>query len=71
MCLPFQKSEMSTKIYNATDTMQSDQTGCFPATSNRGNQYVIVLVEIDGNFIDAELMKNRLEAAMIKAYTAL
>ena len=51
--------------------MHSDQTGPFPATSNRGNQYVMVLVEVDGKFIDAEPMKNRSEAAMIKAYTAL
>ena len=28
-------------------------------------------MEVNGNFIDAEPMKNRSEAAMIKAYTAL
>ena len=26
------------KVYNATETMHSDQTGRFPATSSRGNQ---------------------------------
>ena len=31
----------------------------------------MVLVEVDGNFIDAEPMKNRSEGAMIKAYQAL
>jgi hypothetical protein len=30
----------------------------------------MVLVEVDGNFIDAEPMKNRSEGAMIKKYTA-
>ena len=59
------------KVYNATKTMHSDQTGRFPATSSRGNQYVMVLVEVDGNFIDAEPMKNRSDGAMIKSYTAL
>jgi hypothetical protein len=59
------------KVYNATETIHSDQTGRFPATSSRGNQYVMVLVEVDGNFIDTELMKNRSEGAMIKAYRAL
>ncbi len=31
----------------------------------------MVLVEVDGNFIDGEPMKNRSEGAMIKAYQAL
>ena len=31
----------------------------------------MVLVEVDGNFIDTEPMKNRSEGAMIKAYQAL
>jgi hypothetical protein len=59
------------KVYNTTETMHSDQTGRFPATSSRGNQYVIVLVEVNGNFIDAEPMKNRSEGAKIKSYIAL
>ena len=59
------------KIYNVSETMHTDQTGRFPATSSRGNQYVMVLVEVDGNFIDGEPMKNRSAGAMIKAYQAL
>ena len=59
------------KVHNFSDTMHTDQTGHFPATSCRGNQYVMVLVEVDGNFIDAEPMKNRSEGAMIKAYQTL
>ena len=31
----------------------------------------MVLVEIDGNYIDAETMKNKTEGSMIKAYLAL
>ena len=46
------------KIYNAFKTMHTNQTGHFPATSSRGNQYVMVLIEVDGNFIDGEPMKN-------------
>ena len=53
------------------ETMHSDQTGRFPATSSKGNQYVMVLVEVDENFINAEPMKNRSEGAMIKAYQTL
>ncbi len=59
------------QIHNATETMHSDQTGCFPTTSSRGNKYIMMLVEVDGNYIDAEPMKNKLEGAMIKAYIAL
>ena len=59
------------KIHNATDTMHSDQTGCFPATSSRGNKYIMVLVQVDGNYIDAELMKNKSEGSILKAYLTL
>jgi hypothetical protein len=51
--------------------MHSDQTGRFPATSSRGNQYVMVLVEVDGNYIDAKPLKNKSEGAMIQAYLTL
>jgi hypothetical protein len=38
------------KIHNATKTMHSNQTGCFPTTLSRGNKYIMVLVEVDGNY---------------------
>jgi len=59
------------KIYLANDPVHFDQTGHFPATSSRGNKYIMVLVEIDGHYIDAEPMKNKTEGLMIKAYLAL
>jgi hypothetical protein len=50
------------KTYHANDTMHTDQTGSFPAMSSSGNQYIMVLVEINGNYIDAEpLKKNQME----------
>jgi hypothetical protein len=55
------------KIHNISDTMHSNQTGCFPATSSSGNQYIMVLIEVDGNYIGAEPMKNRSAGSMIKA----
>ncbi len=55
------------KIHNVSNTMHSDQTGCFPATSSSGNQYIMVLIEVDGNYIGAEPMKNRSAGSMIKA----
>jgi hypothetical protein len=32
------------KIHNATRKMHGNQTECFPATSSRGNKYIMVLV---------------------------
>jgi hypothetical protein len=59
------------KIHNATKMMHNNKTGCFPATSSRGNKYIMVLVEVDGNYIDAEPMKDKSAGEMIKAYLAL
>jgi hypothetical protein len=59
------------KIHNTTKTMHSNQMGHFPATLSRGNKYIMVLVEVDGNYIDAEPIKNKSAGEMIKAYLAL
>jgi hypothetical protein len=45
------------KIHNATKTMHSDQTNRFSATLTRGNKYIMVLVEVNGNYIDTEPMR--------------
>ena len=42
-------------VFDATKkSMFSDQTGKFPITSARGNKYIMVAVELDGNYIDGE-----------------
>jgi hypothetical protein len=48
---------MFVQIHNANNTAHSDQTECFPVTSSSRNKYIMVLVEVDDNFIDAEPMK--------------
>ena len=68
---PKKMRDVYIKIHNAAETMHRDQTGRFSATSSRGNQYVMVLVEIDGNYIDAEPLKNKTDGSMINAYLAL
>ena len=68
---PKKMKDVYIKIHMASETMYTDQPGRFPATSSSGNQYIMVLVEVDGNYIDAEPMKNRSAGAMIKAYLAL
>ena len=68
---PKKMQDMFIQIHNANNTAHSDQTGRFPVTSSSGNKYIMVLVEVDGNFIDAEPMKNKTARSMIKAYLAL
>ena len=68
---PKKMKDIYIKVHSASDTMYTDQPGRFPATSSSGNQYIMVLVEVDGNYIDAEPMKNRSAGSMIKAYLAL
>jgi hypothetical protein len=57
------------RIINADNTMYPNQPGHFLAPSSKGNKYIMVFVEIDGNYIDAEPMKSKTEGAMIKAYS--
>ena len=68
---PKKMKDVYIKIHMASKTMYTDQPGRFPATSSSGNQYIMVLVEVDGNYINAEPMKNRSAGSMIKAYLAL
>ena len=51
--------------------MYTDQTGRFPVRSYRGNQYIMVLIELDGNSILVEAMQNRTSGEMIRAYQTL
>jgi hypothetical protein len=53
---PKRMNNVYIKIHNVSNTMHSNFTGRFPAMSSRGNQYIMVLVEVDGNYIDAEPM---------------
>ncbi len=48
--------------------MYTNQTGRFPKKSSRGNQYMMVLIEIDSNAILVEAMKNQTAVKMIRAY---
>ena len=59
-------------VFNATKkSMFSDQTGNFPITSARGNKYIMVTVELDGNYIDREPLQSRSAKSLTKAYQAI
>jgi hypothetical protein len=63
--------DIYTTMYDVCKTMFSDQTGQFPTRLQRGNKYIMVLVEINRNSILVEPMKSCKDAEMIQAYNAL
>ena len=57
------------RTYDATKKqMYSDQTGKFPIPSSNGHKYIMVAVELDGNFIDAEPVQSQKAKALTEAY---
>ena len=59
-------------VFDATKkSMFTDQTGRFPITSARGNKYIMVAVELDGNYIDCEPLQSRTARSLTKAYQAI
>jgi hypothetical protein len=59
-------------VFDATKkAMYSDQTGRFPITSARGHKYIMVAIELDGNYIDAEPIKTWKAQALTSAYQAI
>ena len=63
-CVLDVNEEAAQKIY-------TDQPGHFPKKSSRGNQYIMVLNEVDSDAILIEPMKNRPAGEMIRAYQVL
>ena len=59
-------------VFDATKkAMYTDQTGRFPITSSKGNKYLMVAVELDGNYINATPIKARATKELISAYQAI
>ncbi len=60
------------KVFDVTKkSMFSNQTGKFPITSACGNKYIMDAVELDGNYIDCELLQPRSAKSLTKAYQAI
>ena len=49
------------------NTVYLDQTGQFPTRLRSGNQYIMVMVEIDSNYTSVKPMKNRMDEVMTVA----
>jgi hypothetical protein len=58
-------------VKDHTEMIHTDQTGWFPVVSSRGHKYIMVLVEIDSNYIAMEPMRSRETAEMIKVYETM
>ncbi|KAL9178273.1 hypothetical protein ACHAXT_001701 [Thalassiosira profunda] len=65
------KRDVAIHVYDARETVFSDQTGKFPVRSQAGHCYVMVLVDIDSSAILVEPLKSRKDAEMIRAYRAI
>ena len=50
------------------DKIYTNQTGEFPITSSRGNKYIMIMCNIDGNAVLVEPMKNKTEDEMVETY---
>jgi hypothetical protein len=49
----------------------TDQTGRFPVISRKGNKYIMVLYECDGNAILAEPIRNRTAPELLRAFQVM
>ena len=56
---------------NTTDLGFTDLTGRFPYRSSRGNEYILVAYNYDGNCILAEAIKNREAKSITSAWTSM
>ena len=69
---PLQKhQDVYVKINNAKEMMYTDQTGAFSVISKKRNKYIMILCEIDKNFIMSEAMWNRSPGEIFRAYQVL
>jgi hypothetical protein len=63
--------DIMVKVIHECTTMYTNQTGCFPVQSSRGNRLIMVLYKNDGNYIDAEPMQDSKDNSLVKAYNTL
>ena len=61
------KGDIFVAVYEPRATFYTDQTGRFPQQSSRGNNYQMVLFDVDSSSTWVEPMKNRTEGELILA----
>jgi hypothetical protein len=58
-------------VRKVTGSVSSDQSRCFPVTSNRGNAYVALFYVYGPNYIKFVPIKNRSKEELLQAYTEM
>jgi hypothetical protein len=53
---PSKLNEIFVQVEDLSKEVHANQTGAFPHTTQRGNQYIMVAVHLDANYIFAEPM---------------
>jgi hypothetical protein len=61
-------NDIFVRIEDLAESIHSNQTGTFLYTSQQGNQYIMIAIHLDANYIFCKPMKNRSEDEMIEAY---
>ena len=65
------KQNIMIKVFNASNTVYSDQTGRLPVQSSRGNTSIMCLFDVDANYIAVEPIRSHHNNQMIPAYQKL
>ena len=65
---PQRFKEVSVNVEDMKNITYTDQTGKVPVVLSKGNWYMMVIYERDGNLIIVDLMKTRKSGKMCKAY---
>ncbi len=61
------KRDVLIMVYNLKNTVYTNQTGKFPHISSLGNQYIMILHDVDSNSSWAEALKKNTEGKLILA----
>ena len=63
--------DVYTRVYEVRNTVFSEQTGQFPTRLQRGNKYIMVMVDINRNAILVEPIKSRKDVDLTQAYQTI
>ena len=64
------KHAMTTHLIESKNQLSMDMTGRYPITSKRGNQYILVMIDWDSNYIKLIPLKSRKTEMYVAAYKA-
>ena len=60
----------TTELMEAKNELSMDMTGRYPITSQRGYKYILIMTDIDSNYVKLIPLKSRKAEAYVAAYQA-